>query len=113
MELQNFKPLNQGSIVAEFDVYIPEWKLTMCKLKLIRSMKGHLFACAPSFKTSVNGAEKAEFKSYWEFERETGSRFFNKALELAKQALEKNPVGVANNDINNSAKIADDMMGFF
>lgn len=74
--------------VGEFGIRIPEWDLSFYKMKLIRTLKGHLFVSGPSFKhTDPSGTE--EYRSYWEFSKVRKTKFNDSALAALKEYYEK------------------------
>lgn len=95
-----FKSKDPSSkVVADFGIRIPEWDLTLYKLKLIKTINGHLFVSAPSYKYK-NKEGNEQYGDYWRFGKETAERFQEKALSLVQKHLEKE--GLAKNTNENS-----------
>jgi len=78
----------ESKIVAEFGVKIPEWDLTLTKLKLIRTLNGSLFVAGPSFKGKDKDG-KETYKDYWYFGKDTGARFKETVLKLVNEHMEQ------------------------
>jgi DNA-binding cell septation regulator SpoVG len=71
-----------SSVKAEFGVKIPEWKLVLNRLKLIRSKNGGYFVTAPSMK------KDEKYEPYWDFiDSEHKRRFFDAALKVVEKHI--------------------------
>lgn len=59
MEIQNWNDvIGKPSIIAEFDLYVPEWQMTIKTMKVVRSKNGKCFATLPSYSKEVDGVRK-------------------------------------------------------
>lgn len=88
MEIRNFKLLNADNLVATFDIYIPEWKLTL-SASLRKTKTGAEFISEFSRSFEENG--ERVWKKGWEFSKEAGERFFIKVKELVKEQIRTTP----------------------
>lgn len=84
MQIENYREQPPGgSVKAIFDLYLPVMKCTFRNLKLVQSKKGTCFVSFPAFSKELPDGKK-EFVPYIEFEKERGSDFNRKVLELLK-----------------------------
>lgn len=78
MEILNWRDvIGKPSIIGEFDLYIPEWQMTLYNFKAIRSKKGSIFAAPPSYSRDHDGAKK--YYPYFTFSPER-QEAFNKSI---------------------------------
>lgn len=81
MEILNYRDvIDKPSVIGEFDLYIPEWQMTIFNFKAIRTKKGAIFAAAPSYSRDHDGAKK--FYPIISFSKERQERFDAKVREL-------------------------------
>lgn len=88
MEIVNYREVrDKPSVAAEFDIYIPAFKMTLRKWKLIRSKQGHTFPSAPSFAVGEDG-DKKTYVPYVTF-GEDRDREFRAKLDQALEAFKR------------------------
>lgn len=81
MEILNWRDVvGKPSVVGEFDLYIPEWQLTIFNFKAIRTKKGNCFAAAPAYAKDHDGTKK--FYPYFSFSKERQEKFNQAVNEL-------------------------------
>jgi len=75
MEILNWRDIvGKPSVAGEFDLYVPEWQMTIFNLKAIRTKKGTCFAALPAFaKEQDDGTKK--FFPYISFSKERQDKF--------------------------------------
>lgn len=84
MEILNYcESGKQTSTVATFSVYIPAWRLTFHKMRLIRAKNGNMFLGFPSYSTDGLHGNKL-WHSYVELSEEKAKEFNNRVLEALK-----------------------------
>lgn len=87
MEILNFRPvLGKGSLVAEFDLWIPRQKMTIFNFKVIRTKKGAFFAGRPSYMKDYGGTKK--FFPYFSFEESLDKEFDRQVKEALDPFLQ-------------------------
>ena len=83
IKIENFRDQPRtGSVLALFDVYIPERSLTYRNLKLIKGKKG-TFVTFPAFATEGPDGKK-EYTPYVEYSKEKQAEFFKRVKEELK-----------------------------
>lgn len=88
MEILNWRDvIGKNSVVGEFDLYIPEWQMTIFNFKAIRTKKGAHFAAPPAYMKDHDGAKK--FYPYFTFSKERQERF-DKAVNALLEPYIKN-----------------------
>lgn len=80
MEILNYIQSQSPPVIATFSVTIPALKLTLHKLKVMRSKKGHLFISYPSWMQEDYGQKS--YHPYIEFDLEKKKEFESKVFEL-------------------------------
>ena len=83
MDIENYREQPPGlPLVAIFDVYLPEAKLTFRNLKVLRTKSGGLYLGIPSFKQ--DGFPKPTYIPYFQFSKERHDDFTKKVMEAVK-----------------------------
>jgi hypothetical protein len=87
MEILNYEEQPKGSFnISIFTVYLPNAHLSIHKVRLNRSKKGHLFISLPAFGIDQpDGSRK--WQPYIEWFQEKGKEFNEKVLEALKPFL--------------------------
>lgn len=84
MEVLNYQPQLPGkSTIALFSVYIQSFRLTLHKLRLIRTKKGHLLVSLPAYSVDQPDGTK-KWLPYIEFSAEKNKEFLEKVFEALK-----------------------------
>lgn len=82
--IEDYRESAQGAYeVAVFDVYFPEWELTIKKVKLIKSKQGKYFPSIPSFCTD-DGMGNKTWTPYFSFSETLGREFRDKVMKELK-----------------------------
>lgn len=91
MQITYYTPFDDESksTKAEFGIYIPEWKMNLARLKLVRTKTGGYFVTAPSYK------DKEDYKPLFSFDEEIQRRFFTKALKCVEDYIASGKAGVS------------------
>lgn len=88
MNIENYREQPPGgALIALFDVYLPEWKLTFRNLKLLQSKQGGKYLGFPSFKEDEMPGYKIKYTPFFEFSKERGEEFKKKVLEELKEFM--------------------------
>ena len=88
IEILNFQEMRNSSVLGMFSVYIPSFRLTIHRFRIIRTKTGKLILGYPSFKSEQAGASgRPLFCPLFEFSKEKGLEFEQKVLEGLKPFL--------------------------
>lgn len=87
MEILNYQDLiDHPNVIAQFDVYLPALQMTICRLKVIKTKKGHMFINIPSWCEKLDDGTK-KFHPYIMFSEEKGKEFQIEVKALLKDFL--------------------------
>ena len=86
MEIQNYKAVNKGCLVAKFDVTIPQWGLTIRDLALFEK-EGKRFLGMPGRPYEKDGAKKSY--DHVVFDEASKKRFTATCLEKLEHLQQK------------------------
>ena len=82
MEIQNYKQVGKGCLLARFDVFLPQWQMTIKDCALFEK-EGKQWITLPSRSYEAADGSKKHFELV-HFPKERKERFQNKCLELLK-----------------------------
>ena len=84
MEILNFQAQNDGtSCAGTFSVHLPNMKITLHKLRLIKTKSGNMIIGIPSYGVD-QGDGKKKWMPYIEFGSDKSKEFNEKVLEALK-----------------------------
>jgi len=85
MEIQNFKQINKGCLLAKFDIMVPQWNMTIKDCALFEK-GGKKWITLPSKQYEGADGQKKHFELV-RFPKEVKERFQNKCIEKLKPML--------------------------
>lgn len=88
MEIREYTPGN-SPVVGEFSVYMPKMKLTMRRLRVVRSKAGNLFISMPQYKGVHD-----DWLSYCSWDESADKIFKDRVMEAVKPFIESPPAVV-------------------
>ena len=89
IEILNFQDGLPGTpTLGTFSVYIPSYKMTIHKFRVIRTKTGKLIIGYPSYRTETMGINgKPTYLPYFEFSKEKGLEFDQAVMNALKPYL--------------------------
>lgn len=87
MQILNYSDvIGKPSVIGEFDLYFVSWEMTLSKLKVMRSKKGHLFVSFPAWCEKFEDGTK-KFHPYITFSDKKGADFQKAVKELLRDFI--------------------------
>lgn len=88
MEIREYRQGN-APVVCEFNVYIPKLKMTMRRLRVVRSKAGNLFISMPQYKT-----DNDDWVSYCSWDESADKVFKDRVMEAVTPFIQSPPAQV-------------------